>query len=66
MSETNSSYPYASARIKASESALITRDKLNRIIEAKDFDTASRLLSELGYGHQQAGGGFEDMIAAEL
>ena len=36
MSETNSSYPFASARVKAIDSALITREKLNRVIEAKD------------------------------
>lgn len=67
MSETNSSYPFASARIKAMENTLITRDKLNRIIEAKDFDMAMRVLSEIGYAQPIAmGATFEQMIEKEL
>ena len=45
MSETNSSYPFASARIKAMESKLITKEKLARLIEAKDYDAAMRQLA---------------------
>lgn len=67
MSETNSSYPFAAARIKAMESALITRDKLNRVIEAKDFDSAMRMLQEIGFGQSVSGNAtFEQMIEHEL
>ncbi len=67
MSEIASSYPYAAAKIKVLENKLITKDKLNRIIESKDFDTALHVLQELGYGnissrHQS----FELMIQHEL
>lgn len=61
---TQSSYPFASARIKALEPKLITKEKLSRLIEAKDFDTAMRQLSELGYG--QSATDFETMIQKEL
>jgi len=67
MSETNSSYPYASAKIKSMEGMLISKDKLNRIIEARDFDTAMRILGELGYAQPSATGAtFEQMIEKEL
>lgn len=67
MSEANSSYPFAAARIKAMESALITRDKLNRVIEAKDFEAAMRVLQEIGYGTSLAGSpSFEALIEKEL
>jgi V/A-type H+-transporting ATPase subunit C len=67
MSETNSSYPYASARVKAIESRLITQDKLSRLIESKDFESAMSVLGELGYGQPApAGASFEDLIEKEL
>ena len=67
MSETNSSYPFASAKIKSMEGMLITKDKLNRIIEAKDFDMAMRILGEIGYAQPiQTGADFEQMIEKEL
>lgn len=69
MSESNSSYPFASARVKAIESKLITKEKLNRLIEAKDYEAAMRQLAEFGYG-QSAGSGagcsFEELIQKEL
>ena len=69
MSETNSSYPFASARVKAMEPRLITKEKLNRLIEAKDYDAAMRQLAEFGYG-QSAGSGagcsYEELIRKEL
>jgi V/A-type H+-transporting ATPase subunit C len=69
MSESNSSYPYASARVKAIESKLITKEKLNRLVEAKDYEAAMRQLAEFGYG-QSAGaigsGSFETLIQKEL
>lgn len=67
MSETNSSYPYASARVKAIEARLITQDKLTRLTESKDFDSAMRVLQELGYGQPAAAGAsFEQLIQKEL
>lgn len=69
MSETNSSYPYASARVKAIETRLITKEKLNRLMEAKDYDAAMRQLAEFGYGQSagaQGSGSFEVLIQKEL
>lgn len=67
MSEITSSYPYASARVRAMEQKLITRDKLSRVIEAKDADAALRVLQEMGYGPSTSGQmSFEDMIKHEL
>lgn len=64
MSETQSSYPFASAHVKALEPRLITKEKLSRLIEAKDYETAMRQLIELGYG--QSAPDFEAMIQKEL
>ena len=64
MSETQSSYPFASARVKALEPKLITKEKLNRLTESRDFETAMRHLNEFGYG--QSAGDFEAMIQKEL
>jgi V/A-type H+-transporting ATPase subunit C len=64
MSETQSSYPFASARVKALETKLITKEKLSRLIEAKDYETAMRQLTELGYGYGAQD--FETMIQKEL
>lgn len=64
MSEIQSSYPFASARVKALEPKLITKEKLNRLIEARDFESAMRQLNEFGYG--QAAADFETMIQKEL
>lgn len=67
MSEITSSYPYASARVKALEGKLITKDRIARVIEAKDFDAAMRTLSEIGYGQPApAGASFEQLIGKEL
>jgi len=67
MSETNSSYPFASAKITSLEGSLITKDKLNRIIESKDFDAAMRTLGEIGYAQPiMTGATFEQMIDKEL
>jgi len=67
MSEITSSYPYASARVKALEGRLITKDRIARVIEAKDFDAAMRALSEIGYGQPApAGASFEQLIGKEL
>lgn len=67
MSEITSSYPYASARVKALEGRLITRDRIARVIEAKDADAAMRALGEIGYGQPApAGASFEQLIGKEL
>ncbi len=67
MSEITSSYPFASSRIKAMETRLITREKLNRVIEAKDFEAAMRVLQELGFGQIMSGKvSFEQLISKEL
>ena len=66
MSETTSSYPFASARIKAIEHKLITKEKLIRLTEAKDYGAAMRLLAEYGYGHGVSQTAFEPLIDKEL
>ena len=69
MSETNSSYPFASARVKAIENRLITKEKLNRLIESRDYDAAMRQLAEFGYGQSPGAAGsgsFEALISKEL
>ena len=67
MSEIASSYPYAAAKVKVLENKLITKDKLNRVIESKDFDAALHVLQELGYGNLSTGHAtFEEMIQHEL
>ncbi len=67
MSETNSSYPYASARVKSMEAGLLTQDKLTRIIEAKNYEEAMRVLIETGYGQPSgSGASFEQLIHNEL
>ncbi len=64
MSENLSSYPFASALVMAMGPKLMTNEKLTRLIEAKDFETALRQLSEFGYG--QPATEFEAMIQKEL
>ncbi|MGI5848461.1 MAG: V-type ATPase subunit [Christensenellales bacterium] len=67
MSEKNSNYSFAAARVKAIESRLITKDKLGRLMESKDFDSAMRILQELGYGQSVASkDSFEQLINNEL
>lgn len=67
MSETTSSYPFAASRIKAMEAKLITRDKLNRVIESKDYESSVHVLQELGYGQTLTGKlSFEQLIEKEL
>ena len=67
MSEITRSYPSASARVQALDGRLITKDKIGRVIEAKDFDAAMRALGEIGYGQPApAGASFEQLIGKEL
>lgn len=66
MSQASSSYPFASARVKAIEHKLITKEKLSRLTEARNFDAAMRLLAEYGYGHGVSQTAFEPLIDKEL
>lgn len=67
MSERNSTYPFASARVKSMENRMLTQEKLARILEAKDFEDAMRSLQELGYGSSVSGkASFEQLIEQEL
>ena len=61
------SYPFAAANIKAKELKLVTREKLNRIAEAKNAEEAYRALSETGYGMGEAcTDDFERLIRREI
>jgi V/A-type H+-transporting ATPase subunit C len=67
MSQLNSSFPFSAASVRAIEGKLITKEKIGRVIEAKDFDAAMRTLAELGYGQPApAGASFEQLIGKEL
>lgn len=67
MSERNSTYPFAAARVKSMGSRLLTMEKLARVMEAKDFEDAMRALQELGYGSSVSGKtSFEQLIESEL
>ncbi len=67
MSERNSTYPFAAARVKSMGSRLLTEEKLARVMEAKDFEDAMRVLQELGYGSSVSGkASFEQLIEKEL
>ena len=67
MSESNSSYPFVVTKVRALEARLITKEKLERIIDAKDFKDAMRVLCELGYGQPAAADAtFEQLIQKEL
>lgn len=66
MTKASSSYPFASARVKALEQKLITKEKMGRLIEADDYGAAMRLLFELGYGHGLSQNDFELLIEKEL
>ena len=67
MSERNSTYPFASARVKSMENRMLTQEKLARVLETKDFEDAMRSLQELGYGSSVSGKvSFEQLIEQEL
>lgn len=46
---TNTNYLFLSAYIRAREGSLLTRERLERMVEAPDFDEAARVLTECGY-----------------
>lgn len=61
------SYPFAAANIKAKELRLVSREKLNRVAEAKNAEEAYRALSETGYGLGEAcTNDFERLIRREI
>ncbi len=43
------SYPYAAARVKCKETELLNKDKLARLMSAKDGEDVFRLMVDLGY-----------------
>ena len=43
-------YIYASARVRANEKNLLSREKLNQMIDAKNLDDAVKILEDSGYG----------------
>lgn len=46
---TNTDYLFLTAYIRAREGKLLTRERLERMVEAPDFDEAARVLTECGY-----------------
>lgn len=46
---TNTNYLFMTAYIRAREGKLLTRERLERMVEAPDFDEAARVLAECGY-----------------
>lgn len=52
-------YLVVSARIRAMETRMLTREKLDRMIEARDTAEAMKVLDECGY----AGGSLDEMLA---
>jgi V/A-type H+-transporting ATPase subunit C len=67
MSERNSTYPFASARVKSMGNKSLTPERLARVMEAKDFEDAMRSLQEAGYGSSVSGkASFEKLIENEL
>ena len=45
----NTEYLYLSAYLRAKESSLLGRERLERMVSAQDFDEAAKVLSECGY-----------------
>ena len=46
---SNTDYLFLSAYIRAREKNLLTRERLERMVDAPDFDEAARILTECGY-----------------
>ena len=47
-------YAYATARIRAREPKLLSRSRLERLFEIKDYSDAVRIMVESGYSNEQA------------
>jgi len=65
-------YAYATARIRAREQKLLSRNKLERLFEIKDYSDAAKIMIESGYGSEQADSRksgaerLDDILSAEL
>jgi len=65
-------YAYATARIRARETKLLSRNRLERLFEIKDYSDAVKILVEAGYGNEQADNRkswaevLESILSAEL
>lgn len=46
-------YAYATARIRAREQKLLSRNRLERLFEMKDYSDAVKIMVEAGYGNEQ-------------
>lgn len=46
-------YAYATARIRAREIKLLSRNRLERLFEMKDYSDAVKIMVEAGYGNEQ-------------
>jgi len=53
----NTDYAYAVGRTRALEASRLRREHFDRLLEANDFETAARLLGEMGYERFFAGPG---------
>jgi len=65
-------YAYATARIRARETKLLSRGRLERLFEIKDYSDAVKMMIEAGYGNEQADSrkssadNFEEILSTEL
>lgn len=65
-------YAYATARIRAREPKLLSRSKLERLFEIKDYSDAVKMMIESGYDSEQADSrksgadNLDDILSAEL
>ncbi|HHW22297.1 MAG TPA: V-type ATP synthase subunit C [Clostridiaceae bacterium] len=65
-------YAYATARIRAREQKLLSRNKLERLFEIKDYSDAVKIMVESGYGSEQTDGrkgeaeNLDAVLSAEL
>ncbi|HHY65037.1 MAG TPA: V-type ATP synthase subunit C [Clostridiaceae bacterium] len=65
-------YAYATARIRARETKLLSRGRLERLFEIKDYSDAVKMMAEAGYGNEQAdirksgAESFEEILDSEL
>lgn len=57
---TNTNYLFLTAYIRAREGKLLTRERLERMVEAPDFGEAARVLTECGY--PELGGASDQQI----
>ncbi len=60
-------YLFASSRIRTLEKGLLTRERVDRMLEARTLDECVKVLQECDYGLEQeaAAGGYEELLAQE-